>query len=173
MSILNKPKKLFSFYTVKGFFMFSLRIPQARPSEVLNIHLIWLERIHGGSCFELRVGVSRAWVLQSNWVPHDFIRKWNSLCLWLNPFPVYAGWRNYWMVDHVEDWGVKRLRSGRAYLKWVERSELAQDENRFSCYLTDRADYEQYEESKRLEVEDGYRRTSRDYGLEQFEERGY
>ncbi|MGW8181599.1 MAG: hypothetical protein ACWGQW_22950, partial [bacterium] len=86
---------------------------------------------------------------------------------------VYASWSNYWMVDHVEEWGTKRLSCGLAYLRWVEYQYSNQDENRFSCRITDRAEYEAHLRAVRREEETGYRQTSRDHGLEHVENHGW
>lgn len=168
--------KNFSVVSGDGYAIVALRIPQAKPSPKFCLTFAGLINDRGGWVASIQVGQS-VYTRRFSRTPGRFIgsllNDLKKVKLALTFRPVYAEWNNYWMVDHVDSWGVKRFSTGYAYLKWRTESIESQDENRFSCGLTDRESYEIYLEAVEAEKADGYRRTSRDYGLEAFENGGY
>lgn len=137
--------KLISVTSSSAFCIFTLRIPQdGEPYEVCVAGLI---NPHGGWYVSMKVGDGPVRGKRFNRTPGEWIRdevvyRWRRVKLALDPRPVYVWYENYWMVDCCSTYGVRRLSSGLAYLRWRDRQINGQDENRFSCQRIDREAYE-------------------------------
>ena len=168
--------KLISTIATDGACIVNVNIPQ--DGEPFRLCFAGIINSGGGWYASVRVGRGevvgkRFYRTPGEWIRDRVVYPLKRLKLMLNPFPVYAGWRNYWMVDHVESWGVKRFSCGLSYVRWADRERREADENLFSCWLEDRDAYEAHERAVQREKDTGYRQTSRDYGLEAFENGGW
>ena len=168
--------KLFEMHNSDGFFMARLHIPQAAPSKwAFLVAGTWAA--YGGyymtvSCpmFQFSFTIPKVYKGMVEFNKYRVKKELNLFLMKFKRTPVYANWRCYYRVDHVEEWGCCKFANGLEAVKWAKNNDEDDDsETSFGYSWGTADDYAGYEAAQRREKETGYRQLSRDYGMEAFE----
>lgn len=146
-------KKLFKVHSNDNFFLCTLRIPQAAPSEAIPFAVAGTWSNRGGyyvsfssPIFSVSFTVKGVYRGMVDYKLSRIRKRFNCFLMGLRRTPVYAQWSAYYRVDHVSRSGARCFPNGKAALAWAKSHDEDYDsEVSFGYRWCNEATYRSYE----------------------------